>query len=111
MSNSAEQFADRHIGPSPDDVDRMLRALGVTRSELAVTIIAQSSWLGAAGLVMASVFSLMTVAIARAADVPMAPSGAVGLSCAVGVMAVAWLSGLFCISRLAQADPGALLRT
>ncbi len=29
MSISAEQFADRHIGPSPDDVDRMLRALGV----------------------------------------------------------------------------------
>ncbi len=26
---SAEQFADRHIGPSPDDVDRMLSALGV----------------------------------------------------------------------------------
>jgi len=29
VSTSAEQFADRHIGPSPDDVDRMLEALGV----------------------------------------------------------------------------------
>ena len=29
MSSSADQFADRHIGPSPDDVDRMLAALGV----------------------------------------------------------------------------------
>jgi glycine cleavage system P protein (glycine dehydrogenase) len=29
VSTSAEQFADRHIGPSPDDVERMLSALGV----------------------------------------------------------------------------------
>ncbi len=29
MTTSAEKFADRHIGPSPDDVDRMLGALGV----------------------------------------------------------------------------------
>jgi glycine cleavage system P protein (glycine dehydrogenase) len=28
-TSAAEQFADRHIGPSPDDVDRMLAALGV----------------------------------------------------------------------------------
>jgi glycine dehydrogenase len=29
VTTSAEQFADRHIGPSPDDVERMLAALGV----------------------------------------------------------------------------------
>ena len=29
MSTSAEQFADRHIGPSADDVTTMLDALGV----------------------------------------------------------------------------------
>ena len=29
MSTGGEQFADRHIGPSPDDVERMLDTLGV----------------------------------------------------------------------------------
>ncbi len=88
----------------------MLRALGVARRQLATIILAQASWLGGTGLLLATVVSAIVVALAHAADVPIAPSFAVGALCAAGVMAVAWFAGLASLMRLAQSEPATLLR-
>ncbi len=88
----------------------MLRALGVARKELAAIILAQASWLGGTGLLLATLVSVVVVLLARAADVPIAPSAALAVLCAAGVMLVAWLAGIASLMRLAQSEPAMLLR-
>ncbi|MEJ0100764.1 MAG: ABC transporter permease [Pseudomonadota bacterium] len=88
----------------------MLRALGVARKELAAIILTQASWLGGTGLLLATLVCAVVVMLARAADVPIAPSAAIAALCATGVMLVAWFAGLASLMRLAQCEPATLLR-
>ena len=88
----------------------MLRALGISRTELAKIIIAQASWLGGTGLLLATLVSAVIVAAAHSASVPIAPSTSTAMLCAMGVVVVAWLAGLMSLARLARTDPSELLR-
>jgi putative ABC transport system permease protein len=83
-----------------------LRALGVTRKELATVIFALASWLGGTGLLL----SAIVIGMARTADVPIAPSATTAALCALAVIVIAWASGLASMTRLAQTDPAELLR-
>jgi putative ABC transport system permease protein len=88
----------------------VLRALGIPRWRMASTVLAQSFWVGLAGVTLAvpTVFGLAGLADMVGARVELPwelLSGAV-----VVTMLVALLSGLFALRSLRLAEPAALLR-
>jgi putative ABC transport system permease protein len=88
----------------------VLRALGIPRWRMALTVIAQSFWVGLAGIALAlpTVFGLARLADFLGANVLLPAwlmSGA-----AVVTMVVALLSGLFALRSLRLVEPAMLLR-
>jgi putative ABC transport system permease protein len=88
----------------------VLRALGIPRWRMAAAVLAQSFWVGVAGIALALPAVLL---LARGADALGArvalPSWLLGLT--VGVtMAMALLSGLAALRSLRLVEPAALLR-
>jgi putative ABC transport system permease protein len=88
----------------------VLRALGIPRWRLAGTVLAQSFWVGLAGLALAipAALGLMELANLLGTKV-MLPWWLLGAASAV-TMVMALLSGLFALRSLRQVEPVALLR-
>jgi putative ABC transport system permease protein len=72
-------------------------------------VLAQSAWVGAAGLATGAALALLLAAVARAGAVPAVFSASMmGLAASL-VMVTALGSGLFALRRVGQADPAVLL--
>ena len=86
-----------------------LRALGFPMATLRRIVLAQSAWVGAAGLAAGAALALLLAAAARAGAVPAVFSASMmGLAASL-VMVTALGSGLFALRRVGQADPAVLL--
>jgi putative ABC transport system permease protein len=88
----------------------VLRALGIPRWRMAMTVLAQSFWVGIAGISLAlpAVLGLAHVGDELGAKV-LLPAWLLAGSAAV-TMAMALVSGLFALRSLRQVEPVALLR-
>jgi putative ABC transport system permease protein len=88
----------------------VLRALGIPRWRMAATVLAQSFWVGVAGIALAlpAVYGLAQVGNELGAKV-LLPTWLLAASGAV-TMAMALASGLFALRSLRQVEPVALLR-
>lgn len=87
-----------------------LRAIGVPFPKLRLIVVEQSGWVGAIGLVLGLVGSLLAAGLAQLNGIPFALGpGIMALSGAL-VLAVALLAGVLALRRLRYADPAALLR-
>ena len=86
-----------------------LRALGFPMSALRRIVLAQSGWVGAAGLAVAAALAALLAGAARAGAVPAVFSIAMMALAAALVMVTALGSGLFALRRVGQADPAVLL--
>jgi putative ABC transport system permease protein len=86
-----------------------LRALGFPMAALRRIVLAQSGWVGAAGLAAAGVLGLLLALAARVGSVPAVFSPPMMAAAALLVMATALGSGLFALRRVADADPAVLL--
>ena len=87
-----------------------LNALGVSMGALRWVVLEQAFWVGAVGLVVASVSGLIVISIARLRDIPVVFDAILWLACMVVVMALAIVSGLVALRSLRRADPAELLR-
>jgi len=86
-----------------------LRALGFPMSALRRIVLAQSGWVGAAGLAVAAALAALLAGAARAGAVPAVFSISMMAVAATLVMVTALGSGLFALRRVGQADPAVLL--
>ena len=86
-----------------------LRALGFSMPALRAIVLAQSFWVGAAGMATAGLFTLVLAAAARLQGVPIVMSGVMLASAGGLILIVALLSGLVALRRVARADPVTLL--
>jgi putative ABC transport system permease protein len=86
-----------------------LRALGFPMSTLRRIVLAQSGWVGAAGLAAAAALGLLLVLAARAGSAPVVVSAPMMAAAGALVMATALASGLFALRRVGEADPSVLL--
>ena len=87
-----------------------LNALGVGIRAMRWVVLEQAFWVGAAGLVIASLGGALLIWVAHLKDVPVAFDLSIWLVCFVLVMALAILSGLIALRTLRRADPAELLR-
>lgn len=87
-----------------------LRALGVSFPELRKIVIEQSGWVGAAGLALGLMCSLLVAGLAKLNDIPFEMRASMMLFSAAVVLSVALVAGLLALRRLRHADPAALLR-
>ncbi len=87
-----------------------LNALGVGLRALRWVVLEQAFWVGAAGLVVASLGGALLIWLAQLKDVPIAFDVTTWLVCFTLVMALAILSGLFALRTLRRANPAELLR-
>ena len=88
----------------------VLRALGIPRWRMALTVLAQSFWVGIAGIGLAlpAAFGLAWVAGVFGANVKL-PWELIGIAGAV-TMVMALLSGFMALRSLRLVEPAALLR-
>lgn len=87
-----------------------LNALGVGMASLRWVVLEQAFWVGAIGLVGASLGGAVLIAVAHANDVPVAFDPWLWLFCMLVVMVLAAVSGLLALRSLQRADPAELLR-
>ena len=87
-----------------------LNALGVGVSALRHVVLEQAFWVGALGLLGASVFGAVLMLIARSQDVPVVLSVPAALACIVLVLGLAAVSGLAAMRAMRRIDPATLLR-
>jgi len=87
-----------------------LNALGVGVAALRRVVLEQAFWVGALGLLGASVLGIVLMLLARSQDVPVVLNVPAALVCIVLVMALAAVSGLAAMRSLRRADPASLLR-
>ncbi|WP_426688056.1 ABC transporter permease [Rhodanobacter ginsengiterrae] len=87
-----------------------LNALGVGVSALRKVVLEQAFWVGALGLLGASVLGIVLLLLARSQDVPVVLSVPAALICIALVMGLAAVSGLAAMRSLRRADPATLLR-
>ncbi len=87
-----------------------LNALGVGMGALRWVVLEQAFWVGAVGLVAASISGLIVISVARLRDIPVVFDAGLWLACIVVVMALAIVSGLVALRSLRRADPAELLR-
>jgi putative ABC transport system permease protein len=87
-----------------------LNALGVGVGALRKVVLEQAFWVGALGLLGASVFGVVLMLLARSQDVPVVLNMAAASACIVLVMGLAAVSGLAAMRSLRRADPASLLR-
>ncbi len=88
----------------------MLNALGVSHRSLSRIVIAQSGWIGGAGLIVATLASTLLLASAATYGVPIHMNMVVASVCMALVITLALVSGLFALRGLMRADPTLLLR-
>ncbi|MEP6899120.1 MAG: ABC transporter permease [Rhodanobacter sp.] len=87
-----------------------LNALGVGVAALRRVVLEQAFWVGALGLLGASVLGIVLMMLARSQDVPVVLNVPAALACIVLVMGLAAVSGLAAMRSLRRADPATLLR-
>ncbi len=87
-----------------------LNALGVGVGNLRWVVLEQAFWVGAIGLVGATVLGILVLALARSQDVPVVINLPVTFACVLLAMALAAVSGLVAMRSLRRADPATLLR-
>jgi putative ABC transport system permease protein len=87
-----------------------LNALGVGVAALRWVVLEQAFWVGALGLLGASVLGIVLLLLARSQDVPVVLSVPAALACIILVMGLAAVSGLAAMRSLRRADPATLLR-
>lgn len=87
-----------------------LNALGVGVRNLRWVVLEQAFWVGAIGLVGATVLGALVLALARSQDVPVVLNIPVTLACMLLALALAAVSGLAAMRSLRRADPATLLR-
>lgn len=87
-----------------------LNALGVGVGALRKVVLEQAFWVGALGLLGASVFGIVLMMLARSQDVPVVLNVPAALACIILVMGLAAVSGLAAMRSLRRADPATLLR-
>lgn len=87
-----------------------LNALGVGLGALRWVVLEQAFWVGAVGLVAASITGVVVIAIARWRDIPVAFEASLWLACGLVVMLLAMVSGLVALRSLRRANPAELLR-
>lgn len=87
-----------------------LIALGVGVGALRRVILEQAFWVGALGLLGASVLGIVLLLLARSQNVPLMLNLPAALGCIVLVMGLAAVSGLAAMRSLRAADPATLLR-
>lgn len=87
-----------------------LNALGVGVGALRKVVLEQAFWVGALGLLGASVLGIVLLLLARGQDVPVVLSVPAALICIALVMGLAAVSGLAAMRSLRRADPATLLR-
>jgi putative ABC transport system permease protein len=87
-----------------------LNALGVGVGNLRWVVLEQAFWVGALGLLGATVLGVLVLWLARSQDVPVVLDIPVTLACVVLAMALAAVSGLAAMRSLRRADPASLLR-
>lgn len=88
----------------------MLNALGVSHRSLSRIVIAQSGWIGGAGLIVAALASTLLLVSAATYGVPIHMNMPVATICMALVIILALVSGLFALRGLMRADPTLLLR-
>lgn len=88
----------------------MLNALGVSHRSLSRIVIAQSGWIGGAGLIVATLASALLLMAAAGYGVPIHMNLPVASICVALVITLALVSGLFALRGLMRADPTLLLR-
>ncbi len=87
-----------------------LNALGAGKNALRWLVFEQALWIGGLGLILATVMSLILLPFAGAHDVPIAMNLPVALTCALLVLLLSLVSGLFAMRGLLRAEPALLLR-
>jgi putative ABC transport system permease protein len=87
-----------------------LNALGVGVGALRRVVLEQAFWVGALGLLGASVLGVLLLLLARSENVPVVLDVPAALGCIVLVMGLAAVSGLAAMRSLRAADPATLLR-
>jgi putative ABC transport system permease protein len=87
-----------------------LNALGVGVGALRKVVLEQAFWVGALGLLGASLLGMLLMALARSQDVPVVLNLPAALACITLVMGLAAVSGLAAMRSLRRADPATLLR-
>lgn len=87
-----------------------LNALGVGLANLRWVVLEQAFWVGAIGLLGATVLGGLLLAAAASRDVPVALNVPLSLACIALVLALAAVSGLIALRSLRKADPATLLR-
>ena len=87
-----------------------LNALGVGVGALRRVVLEQAFWVGALGLLGASVLGVVLLLLARGQNVPVVLNLPAALGCIILVMGLAAVSGLAAMRSLRAADPATLLR-
>jgi putative ABC transport system permease protein len=87
-----------------------LNALGVGVSALRRVVLEQAFWVGALGLLGASLLGVALLMLARSQDVPVVLNVPAALACIILVMGLAAVSGLAAMRSLHRVDPATLLR-
>ena len=86
-----------------------LRALGFSMRALRRIVLAQSAWVGVAGLAAGGVLTFLLVLVARASAIPVVLSPAMIAVAAALIFVTALGSGALALRRVGQADPATLL--
>jgi putative ABC transport system permease protein len=87
-----------------------LNALGVGVGALRWVVLEQAFWVGAIGLLGATLLGALFLLLARSQDVPVVLNVPASLACVVLAMGLAAVSGLAAVRSLRRADPATLLR-
>ena len=87
-----------------------LKAMGVSASSLRTVVLKQAFGVGVTGTALAAILCVVLLTIARGQNVPVRMTPVVAAICAILVMAIALISGLFAVRRLHRKDPASLLR-
>lgn len=86
-----------------------LRALGFSMGFLRRVVVAQSAWVGAAGMALSGALTLALTLAARASAIPIVLTLPMLAIAGALVMVTALVSGALALRRVAQADPAVLL--
>lgn len=87
-----------------------LNALGVGVGALRRVVLEQAFWVGALGLVGATMLGVLLLLAARAEDVPVTLGPVAALACIALVMGQAAVSGMAAMRSMRRIDPATLLR-
>ena len=87
-----------------------LNALGVGVGALRKVVLEQAFWVGALGLIGATVLGVALLVLARSQDVPVVLGPVAAITCITLVMGQATVSGMAAMRSMRRIDPATLLR-